>query len=128
MKKLFAAVLLISMIFTGCQQNNFSEAFEPETAVSETTTVSATTKFDVKSVPVCSGSASVEINQNKPYFSSRDKTRTDAFENYSELDSVNYSVIQWPSSSLHTDYFCNTEYEGGLQKYHLPDIDKIMKK
>ena len=28
---------------------------------------------------------------------------------------------------VHTDYFCNTEYEGGLQKYHLPDIDRIMK-
>lgn len=76
------------MIFTGCQQNNLSEAFEPETAVSETTTVSAATKFDVKSVPAYSGSASVEINQNKPYFSSRDKARTDAFENYSEIDSL----------------------------------------
>ncbi len=87
-KKLFAAALLISMIFTGCQQNNFSEAFEPKTAVSETKTVSAATKFDVKSVPAYSGSASVEINQNKPYFSSRDKARTDAFENYSEIDSL----------------------------------------
>ena len=63
-KNLFAAALLISMIFTGCQQNNFSEAFEPETAVSETKTVSAATKFDVKNVPAYSGSASVEINQN----------------------------------------------------------------
>lgn len=65
-KNLFAAALLISMIFTGCQQNNFSEAFEPKTAVSETKTVSAATKFDVKNVPAYSGSASVEINQNKP--------------------------------------------------------------
>lgn len=28
---------------------------------------------------------------------------------------------------VHTDYFCMTEYEGGLQKYHLQDIDRIMK-
>ena len=29
---------------------------------------------------------------------------------------------------VHTDFFCMTEYEGGLQKYHLPDIDRIMRK
>lgn len=30
----------------------------------------------------------IEINNNKPFFSAEDKTRTDAFENYSELDSL----------------------------------------
>ena len=39
-------------------------------------------------LPQYSGSPYVEINGNVPYFTEAEKTRTDAFENYSSLDSL----------------------------------------
>lgn len=37
-----------------------------------------------------------------------------------------YAKYSMDKYLVRTDFFCMTEYEGGLQKYHLPDIDRIM--
>lgn len=47
-----------------------------------------TASIDLSAVPEYSGSPSIEINGNVPFFSEEDKSRTDAFEEYSELDSL----------------------------------------
>lgn len=47
-----------------------------------------TASIDLSAVPEYSGSPAVEINGNVPFFSEEDKSRTDAFEEYSELDSL----------------------------------------
>ncbi len=44
-------------------------------------------EISISDIPEYSGSPYVVINDNIPYFSDSDKTRTDAFENYSALDS-----------------------------------------
>ena len=44
--------------------------------------------IDVSAIPDYSGDATIEINGNVPFFSEEDKVRTDAFETYSELDTL----------------------------------------
>lgn len=51
---------------------------------SEGTTVA----FSMNDVPAFTNQAYIVINDNEPYFTSSDKSRTDAFETYSSLDSL----------------------------------------
>lgn len=57
------------------------------TFLSEAHTISATV-YSVDNIPLFSNNAYIEINNNIPAFSSKDKTNTNAFEKYSELDSL----------------------------------------
>lgn len=56
-------------------------------SVIPSTVSAATTKYNVNTVPPFSGDPYVEINGNVPSFTTDDIT-TDAFENYSDLDSL----------------------------------------
>ena len=53
-------------------------------------TVQAATKkqksFSIKQVPKYKGKASVQVNGNKPYFTQREKEKTNTFESYHKLD------------------------------------------
>lgn len=44
--------------------------------------------FSLENIPAYAGNPYININDNVPYFSSEDKTRVDAFEIYSDLDSL----------------------------------------
>ena len=57
------------------------------TQVSNAEQVSSTSA-SLDAIPAYEGYAFVEINNNQPFFTDADKQRTDAFENYSELDSL----------------------------------------
>ena len=57
-----------------------------KTAQSATVAVQAATKkqesFSIKQVPKYKGKASVQVNGNKPYFTQREKEKTNTFESY----------------------------------------------
>ena len=57
------------------------------TQVSDAEQVSSTSA-SLDAIPAYEGYAFVEINNNQPFFTDADKQRTDAFEDYSELDSL----------------------------------------
>ena len=57
------------------------------TQVSDADQVSSTSA-SLDAIPAYEGYAFVEINNNQPFFTDADKQRTDAFEDYSELDSL----------------------------------------
>ena len=57
------------------------------TQVSDAEQVSST-GASLDAIPAYEGYAFVEINNNQPFFTDADKQRTDAFEDYSELDSL----------------------------------------
>lgn len=52
------------------------------------TTQAATKSFDIKDVPKYDGKPSVAINGNKPYFTTKEKKNTNAFESYHKLDKL----------------------------------------
>lgn len=80
MKKWF--FLLIIVLLTGC-----SPKTEQKT---ETATVQATTEVITSdySVSEYDGNPFIEINNNTPFFNEKEKSSTEAFENYAELDSL----------------------------------------
>lgn len=53
-----------------------------------TSTDSAISSISLDDIPEYSSDASIAINGNIPFFSDEEKTRTDAFETYSSLDSL----------------------------------------
>lgn len=106
-KKLIYLLLTLSLLFTGCDVQTLSQNTNTGSVSSEQATTSntannnsAATKdvernstssknsYSLSNIPEYSGTPYVEINNNKPFFSSKDKKRTDAFENYSELDAL----------------------------------------
>lgn len=111
-KKLFVTpvvvILILMMIFstTACTSENEKnkktdqsttttikkttekETSEKETTVQKTETTESAPSIEVSSIPVFNGTAYVAINNNVPYFNETDKSRTDAFENYSNLDAL----------------------------------------
>ena len=97
---LLLTLLLLTFTITGCSETaNHSDAKSSDnnTSVSDN---SKNTKngessqdlvlsaFNVSEAGTFAGSPYVSINNNIPYFSDADKSRTDAFETYSDLDSL----------------------------------------
>ena len=88
--KIVSALLVVMFVLAGCSAN------EPKLidALLSTETVMASTKakttkgFDINKVPAYSGKPYVEVNNNKPYFSKKDKKRTTYFERYTLLDKL----------------------------------------
>ncbi len=115
-KRILAAVLLISLLFTGCgntasetdKQINVTvepvetqpttavtseaEPTEPEEQISETEELDSWLAeneevFDPVTVPTYDGEAYVEVNDNLPFFTEEDLSE-ESFETYSELDEL----------------------------------------
>lgn len=63
-----------------------SACMDPADSIVETQ--AATKEFSLQDVPKYSGDASVTVNNNKPYFTAREKKNTKAFESYHKLDKL----------------------------------------
>ena len=95
-KSLLALLLGLSLTACGISRNKiinteFTRATEAESQVSQfvSGTPSETTSFDYSMVPEYTGSASVAINNNVPFFNADEKAAgTSSFETYSELDDL----------------------------------------
>ena len=105
MKRLYSFLLIIviacSLLASGCGKNDTTDTssrvnssdYVNKTVADSNTKKEAKAKdkknsIDLSSIPAYSGSPYIEINGNEPYFSEEDKRRTDAFETYSNLDSL----------------------------------------
>lgn len=89
--------LLLGLLLTACGASRdkinteFTKVTEAESQVSQSVseTLSETTSFDYSMVPEYTGSASVAINNNVPFFNADEKAAgTSSFETYSELDDL----------------------------------------
>lgn len=89
--------LLLGLSLTACGTNRdkinteFTRTTEAESQVSQSVseTPSGTASFDYSMVPEYTGSASVAINNNVPFFNVDEKAAgTSSFETYSELDDL----------------------------------------
>ena len=103
-KSKFIYLLLLSLLLTGCSvdktpadsQNkpSYSQSASSDIGSSDSTNqtdkdkAKKSSSFSLSDVPPYSGSPYVEINDNIPFFSNKDKKRTDSFEKYSKLDSL----------------------------------------
>lgn len=95
-KALLALLLGLSLTACGTSRDKiinteFTRATEAESQVSQpvSETLSETTSFDYSMVPEYTGSASVAINNNVPFFNADEKTAgTLSFETYSDLDDL----------------------------------------
>ena len=84
-------VLLFSLFTGGCdniQTSNFSQDSDRSATVNINSSAEIAATASVDKIPTYDGYEFVEINNNQPYFSDDDKQRTDAFEEYSELDDL----------------------------------------
>ena len=94
----------------------FSVAFVPvpaffgtstNSAASDQTTAQAaqkkqTNSFSIKDVPKYKGNASVTVNGNKPYFTTKEKTNTKSFESYHKLDKLGRCGVAYANVSKDT--------------------------
>ncbi len=94
-KSLLALLLGLSLTACGTSRDKinteFTKVTEAESQVSQSVseTPSGTTSFDYSMVPKYTGSASVAINNNVPFFNADEKAAgTSSFEAYSELDDL----------------------------------------
>lgn len=95
-KSLLALLLGLSLTACGTSRDKiinteFTRATEAESQVSQpvSETLSETISFDYSMVPEYTGSASVAINNNVPFFNADEKAAgTSSFETYSELDDL----------------------------------------
>ncbi len=94
-KSLLALLLGLSLTACGTSRDKinteFTKVTEAESQVSQSVseTPSGTTSFDYSMVPKYTGSASVAINNNVPFFNADEKAAgTSSFETYSELDDL----------------------------------------
>lgn len=95
-KSLLALLLGLSLTACGTSRDKiinteFTETTETESQVSQSVngTPSETASFDYSMVPEYTGSASVAINNNVPFFNADEKAAgTSSFETYSELDDL----------------------------------------
>lgn len=95
-KSLLALLLGLSLTACGTSRDKiinteFTRTTEAESQVSQpvSETLSETTSFDYSMVPEYTGSASVAINNNVPFFNADEKAAgTSSFETYSELDDL----------------------------------------
>lgn len=94
-KSLLALLLGLSLTACGTSRDKinteFTKVTEAESQVSQSVseTPSGTTSFDYSMVPEYTGSASVAINNNIPFFNADEKAAgTSSFETYSELDDL----------------------------------------
>lgn len=79
MKKVYIVILLFVLTLTGCSNSTSNNTNSSNTNVAQTT---------LDALPEYDGSIYIELDNNKPEFSTKDKDRTDAFEEYSDLDSL----------------------------------------
>ena len=79
---------LIILSFTGCSLTNSTDVPEIQEIQITSEYTQNTTGIQLNSIPQYSGMPYVEINDNIPFFTDKDKSRTDAFENYSDLDEL----------------------------------------
>lgn len=90
-RALFVTLFVLTAVLTGCSAN-----FEQKSnTVSETTATTSNidntldlSTFDISEAGSYAGSPYVALHNNIPYFTEEEKNRTDAFENYSDLDSL----------------------------------------
>lgn len=74
--------------------------------------MSNSTDFDIADVPAYSGEAYTAVNNNEPYFTS-DELTTDAFEAYSDLDSLGRCGVAYANVCLET---MPTEKRGSISE------------
>lgn len=79
MKKIHIIVLLFVFALTGCSNSTSNDATSP-TANAAQIIIDDLLEYD--------GNIYIKLNRNKPEFSVEDKERTNAFEEYSELDNL----------------------------------------
>lgn len=83
---LLSVLLVLSCLCTGC--NLAYELLNQEEASDTFVMEAATSSNWFDSVPDYRGTPYIEINSDIPFFTQEDKKRTDAFENYSDLDDL----------------------------------------
>lgn len=77
------SILVLSMLLSPV-----SYVTNIETSGTTITAQAATKSFSIKDVPKYNGDASVKVNNNKPYFTAREKSNTRKFESYHKLDKL----------------------------------------
>ncbi len=80
-------ILFISIVLIGYLNPNLYNSICEFLNINQTSTVSTVTSFNLENIPEYSSNPYVVINNNIPYFTEEDYT-TEAFEKYSELDSL----------------------------------------
>lgn len=78
-------LLETELYLASTEQNTENNAASNEEPTNE---AASDNKISMADIPDYSGEPYIEINSNIPFFSEEDKQRTDAFENYSELDAL----------------------------------------
>lgn len=88
LKKVYLLGLLsLLLVFTsGCVSNQSDVATSDD--IIETKVSHDDTTVKLKDIPEYAGKPAVKINGNKTFFTKKDKSRLDAFETYSNLDSL----------------------------------------
>lgn len=97
MKRNFLLLILLSLLLTGCNIDKDDVAKSLDSIVNEMETTAADNSsvvssgienLDINNLPEYEGYAGVEINNNEPFFTEEEKTRTDVFIGASELDEL----------------------------------------
>lgn len=84
-------LLILLLVFGGANTDQIHEIAENmgyEQTEDVTGTGATTQSHWYQSLPPYRGTPYAEVNHDIPFFSKKDKKRTDSFENYSELDSL----------------------------------------
>lgn len=99
-RKTYSILIALIFLLAGCGRitNNTEEITSNQIVATESqvsedldmiaTSDARTTETQLSTIPDYSGSPSVEVDGNIPNFTDEDKKRVDAFEEYSELDSL----------------------------------------
>lgn len=128
----FLYLLIALTCFTGCQKNlEVPSAIAPRSLSDE---IEASAWFD--SIPEYRGTPYVEVNHDIPFFTDEEKQNRDAFEIYSELDSLGRCGVAYANiceelmpvedresslSSVTPSGWCQNQYDGEwlLNRCHL---------
>ena len=79
-------------------KNVFSDLSSEDNIENSTSRLTKSANFSLENIPEFNEKdAYVEVNDNIPYFTDEDKTRTDAFENYSDLDDLGRCGVAYAS-------------------------------
>lgn len=84
---IISIILFITIILIGYLNPNIYNFIYELLGINNTSTVSSVESFNLENIPDYSNEPYVVINNNIPYFTEEDYT-TEAFEKYSELDSL----------------------------------------
>ena len=91
--------VIISAVIALPLQSAFDTSDVSTVSIANVETSKKSSKFEIKDIPAYEGYAYVEVNGNKPYFTSKTK---EEFETYSKLDSLGRCGVAYANISLNT--------------------------